>query len=336
MKKLLSLIMVLAFIPMFLTTGCKKEEEKSDYDVLTEYIKANNLDLSAITTGLVVGGSGININKTDYSVADYYVMDVRAAADFDAGHIKDAHNVALTGIIEEAAKANGKKILCVCYTGQTAARAAALLRMAGFTAYSLKWGMSSWHSNFASKWNSGAKDVTSTNWLTTGDAPALVEYSDPTITSDKATGKEILDERIKAVLSLAWTESSTNVLADPSKYFINNYWPKTSWDAYGHISGASRIYDELNVDGLKYLDPSDDIVTYCYTGQTSAQVTAWLNVLGFEKAKSLSFGTNGIIYTNLKNGTVDSAPAKSWKGTGSGSENNFGFYKTDGTYVQPL
>ena len=39
------------------------------------------------------------------------------------------------------------------------------------------------------------------------------------------------------------------------------------------------------------LDPSKKIVTYCYTGQTSAVITAYLRVLGYE-AYSLKFGLN--------------------------------------------
>ena len=45
------------------------------------------------------------------------------------------------------------------------------------------------------------------------------------------------------------------------------------------------------------LDPSAKVVTYCYTGQTSAVITAWLRVLGYD-AYSLSFGMNGMYNNN--------------------------------------
>ncbi|NQT97529.1 MAG: hypothetical protein HQ562_07290 [Candidatus Marinimicrobia bacterium] len=45
-------------------------------------------------------------------------------------------------------------------------------------------------------------------------------------------------------------------------------------------------------------------VPYCWTGQTSALVTAWLTVLGYD-AKSLKFGVNSMIYDDL-------AEAKKW------------------------
>jgi 3-mercaptopyruvate sulfurtransferase SseA len=46
-------------------------------------------------------------------------------------------------------------------------------------------------------------------------------------------------------------------------------------------------------NGINNLDASKHIVTYCYTGQTSAVITAFLNVLGYN-ASSLLFGMNGL------------------------------------------
>ncbi len=327
--------MVLAFLPLFLTTGCKKEEENKNYDVLLEYMKTNNLELSTLMNGCVVGGSGININKADYSVPDFYVIDIRSAADFDKGHIKDAHNVAFTGILDEAAKANGKKILMVCYTGQTAARAAILLRLAGYTAHTLKWGMASWHVDFAGPWNTNALDLTTPNWETTGTPPALVEYSKPVIESEKTTGKELLDEQIKEALSLTWNVSKTDALASPQNYTFYNFWPLVSWDAFGHVKGSYRLYEDMKLDGLKYLDPEAQNVIWCYTGQQSGMVSAWLHVMGYTNSKGMLFGANGIVYTKLLNGTVDSSPTKTWKGASSGSANNFGYYDKSGTYFPP-
>jgi hypothetical protein len=39
-------------------------------------------------------------------------------------------------------------------------------------------------------------------------------------------------------------------------------------------------------------------VVYCYTGQTSAFTAAYLRILGYN-AKSLLFGTNGMIYNEM-------------------------------------
>jgi len=46
---------------------------------------------------------------------------------------------------------------------------------------------------------------------------------------------------------------------------------------------------------LDLLPTNETIVVYCYTGQTSAQVTAYLRMLGYD-AKSLLYGFNGFAY----------------------------------------
>jgi rhodanese-related sulfurtransferase len=49
---------------------------------------------------------------------------------------------------------------------------------------------------------------------------------------------------------------------------------------------------------LKTLPTDKPVVVYCYTGQTSAFMAAYLRLLGYD-AKSLKFGTNGMIYDKM-------------------------------------
>ena len=288
-----------------------------------------------ILNGWVKPASAINVDMTDYSVPGYYVIDLRKPDDFNDGHIKGAHNTGLADVLTEAENAGGTPILVVCYTGQTAARAVGALRLMNFEAYSLKWGMSGWHSDLSGKWVANAGDYTSPNWLNTGTPVLNGEFNAPVLNTGATTGEDVLKERVRDMLTFSWTVSKTDVLGNPDNYFINNKWPLASWDEYGHVKGAYRIDEELNLNGLKYLDPSSDIVTYCYTGQTSAITTMWLHVLGYE-GKSLMFGVNGINHTALVTGTVGSAHKKSWGGEGSGSNNNFGYYDIDGNMHEPL
>ncbi len=326
MKKLFNLLLVVAFVPLLFTTGCKKDIVDAEFDTLTEYVKTNNLDLPDILKGWVKPGSKIGVNTEDYSVPNYYIMDFRKAADFANGHIKDAHNVVFANLLDEAKKAGGKDILCVCYTGQTAARATGFLRLAGYHAVTLKWGMAGWNADFDAKWATNAKDLNSPKWVTTGAPTAISEFDAPDFTTDKTDGKDILTARINKAIAYDWTVSNSVVLANPENYFINNFWPQDSWDTYGHIEGAYRISD-LKAETLKNLDPKETVVTYCYTGQTSAITTAWLQVMGFDKAKSLLFGANGIVHSKLVVGTVGKAAAKSWHGAGSASTLNYGYVK---------
>jgi hypothetical protein len=107
----------------------------------------------------------------------------------------------------------------------------------------------------------------------------------------------ILKERVEAVLA----EGSkfiqpTEALNSPDNYFINNYWSVANIQGNGnaHIKGAHRILPlTLAANEVKFLDPEEKIVTYCWTGQTSAAVTFYLRVIGFD-AYGLQWGCNAI------------------------------------------
>lgn len=331
-------IVFMMVIAIFALTGCRKEEI-NEYQVLTDYMKANTLALSDITNGWVKAGTALGVSTTDYSLASYYIIDLRSATDFNNGHIKDAHNVALVDLLTAVQSlSTDQKILCVCYTGQTASRATGLLRLAGYkNAVNLKWGMAAWHADFQAKWNNNAAQLNSANWVTDVTEATPGSYGLPVLETGYDNGKDILMARIKEVLDNEWTISKTDVLANPSAYYINNRWDLATWTAYGHIAGAHRIEPMTldNVSSFNFENATN--VIYCYTGQTSSITTAWMQVLGYENTRSLSFGANGMIWDKmLTGGLTPSVQGSTWKGTGSGWSCNYGYYKTDGTYVSPL
>ena len=150
-------LLVLGLVLPLIFTNCKKEDPNptvDEFEVLVNYMADNNLDLATVNGSFAKAGGSLGVDPVDYSIPGYYVMDIRQATDFDAGHIKNAVNVPLANVLTEAANAAGKPILVVCYTGQTAGRAVAALRMKGFEAYTLKWGMAAWHDFFSTKWSS--------------------------------------------------------------------------------------------------------------------------------------------------------------------------------------
>jgi len=336
-KRSLVILMVIVSITMFMVS-CKESSTDpvvNEFEILQDYMAANNLDLSNISAGWVKGGSvtnaGVAPTAVDSFAVSYSVIDLRSAVDFEAGHIKNAVNSTLANILTTAAEAQGT-IMVVCYTGQTAARAVTALRLSGYSdAFSLKWGMSGWNATFNTKWETNAATTIHADWQTTGDPAATTTFDYPSISADSEDGAEILAERVNAILTLPWTQTNADVLANPQNYFVNNYWSEDSWNTYGHIEGAYRINENLSLAGLNNLDPNaTTLITYCYTGQTSALITCWLNVLGYENAKSLLYGANGIIGETI--------PAKSWHGANSASELNYGYFQTvngEEVYVAP-
>lgn len=298
----LLLFAVLAItIPSLFLSSCKKEEENVAFDTLKTYMVDNNLDLPAMLDGWIATDlQGVYDVQNDADATnDYYIIDIRSAADFATGYIKGAVNCTLPEVLTQAANAGTKKILVVCYTGQTAAHANMALRLKGYSSQVLIWGMSGWNADF-DKWTGAVGDADKTNWEDApGSITANAEFDLPVITTDATDGEVILDERISALLAGGLRGvTNADVLGTPSNYFINNYWAEADVTTYGHIKGAYRI-NPLSIENIKNLDASKKVVTYCWTGQTSSMVTAWLFILGYD-AYSLKFGANGMIYSDLQ------------------------------------
>ena len=164
MKKLLIFFIGLLVIPALTLTSCDRGDEITDgevvstsaFELMKSYMVQNNLDISNIVTNtdgkMFVTGAPAEADL-DAFLATYYIMDIRSSADFLTAHISGAHNVAFKDILTTAATTT-KPILVVCYTGQTACYATALLRLYGYpSTVALKWGMSGWNPATAGSWN---------------------------------------------------------------------------------------------------------------------------------------------------------------------------------------
>lgn len=316
MKKLAIYLLALVLLPALFLTSCDRGDDLDDtgavstpaFTLLKDHMVQNNLDISNILVNtnnqkFVVGPPAADALQTFLDT--YYIMDLRSNTDFLTAHIEGANNVAFSDILT-AATATTKPILMVCYTGQTACYATALLRLYGYpSTRSLKWGMSGWNASTAGPWNgkigSNLADGHS-NWTHQG-APANLVFDNPTISTTLTNGEAILKQRVEAVVAAGFgavTVSGSDVLTNPSQYFINNYFSEADYSGFGHINGAYRILPlTLGNDAYLGLDPGANakVVTYCYTGQTSAVMTACLRVLGYD-AYTMTFGMNGIYNTN--------------------------------------
>jgi 3-mercaptopyruvate sulfurtransferase SseA len=101
-------------------------------------------------------------------------------------------------------------------------------------------------------------------------------------------------------------KSSADVFQDPSQFYIVNYFTEAQYLGNegcppGHIPGATQYTPKSSLHTSEFLNtlPTDEpIVVYCWTGQNSSQVAAWLNILGYD-AYSLTFGVNGMVYDQL-------------------------------------
>lgn len=304
MRKLSLLLIGLLMLPMLILTSCDRGDDPvvnstPAFTLLKEEVLKKDIDLDKILNGFVLAPA----NETE--VSSYYIMDIRSATDFANGRIAGAKNVPFANILTDAVNAGTKPILVVCYTGQTATYATTLLRMYGYpTTKALKWGMSGWNSTFAASWNNAIANPAQghSNW-TSAAAPANMTFTDPVISSTLTTGDAILKARIESVVAAGFTPATvkaTDVLNTPNNYFINNYFSATDYSGFGHINGAYRIQPlTLAANNHLNINPASNakVVTYCYTGQTSAAITAWLRVLGYD-AYTLTFGMNALYNAN--------------------------------------
>ena len=307
MKKISILFIGLLLIPSLFFTSCDRGDDPTDspiistpkFTLLKDYMVQSNLDIDQILTNTdgekFVVGPPASSDLVDGFLSSYYIMDIRNNTDFLTAHVNGAKNVAFTNILTDASNAT-KPILIICYTGQTACYATALLRMYGYPhTQALKWGMSGWNATF-DKWTANCKDLTTAdNWTT--DATAAGSFSAPAWSSTTTDGAALLKERVEATVAAGFkTASNADVLANPANYYINNFFSDAHYTGFGHVKGAVRV-SPLTIDLFDGLDPAKEVVTYCYTGQTSAVITAYLNVVGFN-AKSLTFGMNGMSVSN--------------------------------------
>lgn len=283
---------MLLVVSATLFSSCKKDETEFDAQkALTEYLVAEQLDINTI-----IGGFVMDTPDEVSAVAGMHIIDIRSAAEFATGHIENANRVDMANILTEAANANDKPILVVCKSGQTATYAVALLRLSGYAdAKALKWGMSRWNADF-DVWTPNSASIAdgNSNWENT-PSPTNLTYAAPVFSSTHTDPASILQERVAKVLQEGYKSvQPSTVLASPASYFINNFFPEADFTAFGHIKGAYRIQPLLIGEGqVLFLDPSKEIVTYCYTGQTSGAITAYLRVIGYN-ATSMMWGMNNL------------------------------------------
>ncbi len=313
MKKLSLFFIGFLLVPTLFLTSCDRGVDPGEgeiitpaFDLMTDYMLSNDLDLdkvivSAAENKFVKGAPAEG--DLDAFLNKYYIMDIRAADAFASSHISGAKNVPFANILTEAANSGGKPILMVCYTGQTACYGTSLLRLYGYSeTQALKWGMSGWNAATAGPWNNNTGDIAdgNANW-SYASAPSNDVYDNPKLSNLSQDGATILRDRVEQIVSEGFKGVlGSDVLNAPGDYFVNNYFNSTDYNGFGHIKDAYRVQPFLLADNTyKALDSDTGakVVTYCYTGQTSAVATAWLRVLGYD-SYSLTFGMNGLYHSN--------------------------------------
>ena len=306
-RYLVSFIMMIALL--FVISGCKKDDSNpvttpttvNESEVLVKYLETNGDYINTTGTSIVTA-STVYTNLTS---GTQYVIDIRDTTAFKNGHIQGAVNVALADLWNhvKTVPASNTSIVVACYSGQSAAYGVSLLRLLGYSKVSsLKWGMSSWDTSLAkSYWTAKTSDAYKTQMVTN----ATVKNAKgglPTLSTGKTDGKDILEARAAALFTAGYSTASitnTTLFANLTGNYIVNYWPVDQYNL-GHIPGAAQYVKPDLRDSLylRTLPIDKPVVAYCYTGQTSSFLAAYLRLIGYD-AKSLSYGANAMMYSTM-------------------------------------
>lgn len=319
MKRLNFLTAIMLLSLSIILVGCSDDDDpvtpqKSESEILLNYLETTGGDYLNTAAPALISATDVQ-NYVLTSPAKIHIIDIRSSTDYTTlGHIKGAVNKTIPELYDYFKtgfnSASYEKVVIVCYTGQSAGYSTSLIRLLGYNnVFSMKFGMSSWHLDFATGYLNtvAGGNIRQSTFVKDATPKAAKGTVLPTITTGKTDGKEILEARVKALLALGYISAISNadgcaitnadMYADLSKFYIVNYWPATHYADPGHVPGAMQYTPKESLKSsmdLMTLPIDKDIVVYCYTGQTSAQVAAFLRVLGY-KARTLQFGTSAMI-----------------------------------------
>lgn len=321
-KKLLYFTLILS-LAIFAACSSSSEPQEEPVD---EFVLVAAVGDEYVENYTSAAGSGVNITMDalyailtdDAQKDDVYLVDLRGADDYAARHIVGAVNISLSALIDKVDDGtipDDKRVISICYTGQTASIATSVLNLLGYDASNLKFGMCGVTTDTdlvpeSYRWQD---KVDNSNWYTlnkTDEGDPGQTYDFPKLSTGKTTSADI----IKARFDKAWDWNGdgtadwgmgVSVLPDDvSNYFTVNYWSETEYMNPGHIEGAYQFTpknDFLTTERLNELPTDQKIAVYCYTGQTSAQMTAYLRLIGYE-AYSITYGVNRFSYDQMTGG----------------------------------
>ncbi|MBN2285520.1 MAG: hypothetical protein JXQ26_01900 [Tissierellales bacterium] len=211
------------------------------------------------------------IDEDDDSI---YILSVRAADAYEAGHIIGAENIPFGKGMQESfgTLPEDKTIVVYCYTGQTAAQVTAGLRMLGYDAVSLNGGM-------------GMPANAPMGWLNQGYPVHIVEEAATAYFAEYA-GSNIVDTTVVMEAIDAGTDMMILDIRQADVY------------AEGHLKGAVNAPWNAELGNIvEYLPMDKPVYVNCYTGQTAGQAVAVLRMAGID-AQSIKYGyTLGISKT---------------------------------------
>jgi rhodanese-related sulfurtransferase len=314
MRRIKSHWLLLLLVGFALLSGCSQQNDKhvqsplntiSGADLAAYFEQHSNYINSPIAPA-IINAADVYSNRTQ----NIKVIDLRPEIEFESGHIEGAVNIPTKDLMSYFRNTLDAMafdtIVLVCARGQTAGFATGLLRLLGYdNTFSLRFGMSSWNKAIAETgWDKSVGNEL-VGKLETESHPKPPKGSYPEIKTTALMPLEIAFERADTLLSKpskTYLIDYKAITENPGKYFVINYWPEDKYLNPGHLPGAIQYTPKkalLTTTDLSTLPTDQPIAVYCFTGQHSATVVAYLKMLGYD-AYSVKFGSNAFINETLK------------------------------------
>lgn len=313
-------IFLISFVSILLS-GCLKDNpleqiiDMQDSAELLVYLETNGDYINSNDCP-----SFVKSNEVYSNLSNYLIIDLREKEEFKNGHIPGSKNVNVNELYEYVKSVHDStisKIVLVSNTGQSAAYATSLLRLAGFTkVYSLQFGIASWNPIFSNLWYRKVKNGFQSGRFDFFNYPKPSLRNLPGKDLGNGTTKELLQNRIKTLLSegldavridIDSIMKTYNPQTQSINYFVICYAPTRLYNIRdnGHPPGAIRYEPRTDLKSSSYLQslPTDQtIAIYDDTGEIAAYVTAYLRILGYD-ARTIDLGANGMIGEDQINST---------------------------------
>lgn len=284
--KWLPLLLVMALLAG-LVAGCSsaKEQEPAANPPVQQEVKVVSIEEVAAKyfaenpeSNRVMPEAALK-ERLDANDSQLFVVDIRSAEDYAAGHIKGAVNAPFGKMHEFLDKLPAdKEIVLYCKSGQTAGQTVAIVNMYGYKAVSLNLGFD----NGWVKKNNFPVDTTPVEFPA-NLTPAKPDANIAKILKDFYVNMPANTNMIAPADLLAKIDSGEDIQIVDLR--------KAEDFAKGHVKNAINIpFGQLGQNYSK-ITTEKPVFVYCYSGQTAGQSVAVLKVLGYD-AVTLKGGYN--------------------------------------------
>lgn len=283
MKQKMKLFLILTFLTLLLVGCGSNNEEPQGMQLIDSPVTSSSIDDAIAKYFENMPSHNYMISSSDFydrvlEDDDIIIVDIRRADDYAEGHVKGAVNMpwgldianGLSKLPED------KEIFIYCYTGQTAGQAVHTLNITGLNARTVSLG-----------WNLGLTKLE--------NFESILETEHHEIVDAQREIDSSIQESITGfyanLSAVADTPYSNHIIAesyllekmDSDDDFLIVSTRRPDDYASGHIENAINIpFGSTMFEGLTNLPLDQQIVVYCYTGQTAGQTVAALRLMGYD------------------------------------------------------